>query len=353
MEKELILTIDSFNIYQDEKILIKGDMASGKTQFLLSIAQQLPKNQFDFLSQTLNDNFISGTVGENLAFNLENDAVPRHTILTSVNTTADLYGLSDLLDSQVNALSTYHKQVLALAQILIHPTPILLLDEPYALPADYTGTLIVTGDFDPELFDQVIDLSKAPSKSDHIDTLSDYTRAVNPNKAILSVTELAKDISFSVFEGEKVMITAPLDIRIADMIAGFYDTPGEVDYYYEDITHQTLDKRGRKIGYIMANPQDMIVVNKISKAAISDDILALCGLSAFKHDKLSTLSFRQQKLFSTACILMQDTPIVIFDQPEIACFSEILHYLDQKGVTVILTSASKLFLPLMDREVHV
>lgn len=50
---------------------------------------------------------------------------------------------------------------------------------------------------------------------------------------------------------------------------------------------------------------------------------------------------------------MQDTPIVIFDQPEIACFSEILHYLDQKGVTVILTSASKLFLPLMDREVHV
>ena len=136
------------------------------------------------------------------------------------------------------------------------------------------------------------------------------------------------------------------------MIAGFYDTPGEVDYYYEDITHQSLDKRGRKIGYIMANPQDMIFVDKISQVDISDDILALCGLSAFKNDKLSTLSFRQQKLFTTACILMQDTPIVIFDQPEITYFSAILNYLDQKGVTVILTSASKLFLPLVDREVH-
>lgn len=349
MEKELILTIDNFNIYQDEKILIKGGIASGKTQFLRRIAQQLPKYQFDFLSQTLNDNFIYGTVAENLSFNLENNAIPRDSMLKSVDTTANLYELNDVLDWHINDLSTYQKQVLALAQLLIHPTPILLLDEPYKLPSDYNGTLIVTGDFDSDIFDQVIDLSK----SDHIDEQFDYTRAVNPDKAILSVTELAKDVSFSVFEGEKVMITAPLDIRIADMIAGFYDTPGEVDYYYEDITHQTLDKRGRKIGYIMANPQDMIVVNKISKAAISDDILALCGLSAFKHDKLSTLSFRQQKLFTTACILMQDTPIVIFDQPEIACFSEILHYLDQKGATVILTSASKLFLPLMDREVQV
>lgn len=352
MEKELILTIDSFNIYQNEKILIKGDMASGKTQLLQRIAQQLPKYQFDFLSQTLNDNFIYGTVGENLAFNLENNAVPRNNMLASIQTTADLYELSDLLDAHITDLSTHQKQVLALAQILIRPTPILLLDEPYMIPTEYTGTLIITGNFEPELFDQVIDLSKNLSESDYRDTKYDYSRWINQDKAILSVTELAKTISFSVFEGEKVMVNAPLDIRIADMIAGFYETIGEVDYYYEDITHQSLDKRGRKIGYIMANPQDMIFVDKISQVDISDDILALCGLSEFQHDKLSTLSFRQQKLFTTACILMQDTPIVIFDQPEITYFSAILNYLDQKGVTVILTSASKLFLPLVDREVH-
>lgn len=353
MKKRLILKIDNFSIYQDDKILINGGMASGKTKLLSRIAEQLPKYEFDFLSQTLNDNFIYGTVAENLAFNLENDAVPRPTMLANVNTTADLYGLSDVLELHINDLSTYQKQVLALAQILIHPTPILLLDEPIYLPDDCSGTLIVTGDFNPELFDQVINLSPQTSVIETLEDHVGYKRQVNPDKAILSVTELDKDLSFSIYEGEKVMITAPTHIRIADMIAGFSETTGEIDYYYEDITHQTLDKKSRKIGYIMANPQDMIIVDKVSQAEISEDILTLCGLSDVKHEKLSTLSFRQKKLFATACILMQDTPIIIFDRPEQTYFSQILHYLDQKGVTVILTSANQTFLPLMDREVKI
>lgn len=351
MKKRLILKIDNFSIYQDEKILIRGGIASGKTKFLLRIAQQLPKYQFDLLSQTLNDNFIYGTVAENLAFNLENDAVPRDTMLTRVKTTADLYELTDVIDCHVKDLSTYHKQVLALAQILIHPTPILLLDEPIYFPDNYNGTVIMTGNFDPDLFDQVIDLSQQTANSTQFDKQTKYRRQFNPDKAILSANELSKDFSFSIYEGEKVMISAPNQIRIADMIAGFYKTTGELYYYYEDITHQTLDKRSRKIGYVMANPQDMIFVKKVSEAEISDDILALCGLSKFKHEAVSRLSFRQQKLFTTACILMQDTSIIIFDQPEPSYFAEVLSYLDHKQVTVILTSANEIFLPLMDREV--
>ena len=335
-------------IQRGDKILITGALGSGKTSLLKEIAATFPKDQFDSLFQTLDDNFIPGTVAENLAFTLENNAIPFREMKLSVLACAKDYHLTDELETDISELSTYKKQVLAMAQILIHPTDILVLDEPLFLPEEFDGTLIVAGNFEHDLFDCVIDLSvEIPTQVTPELTLK---RQINPNKAILSVTELVDQMSFAVYEGEKIAITAPAELPIADMLAGFRSTSNEIDFYYEDVTYQSLDKRGRKIGYIMANPDDMIFVKRVSDAEIPDELLALCQLTPFKNAQLSDLSHRQKRLFTTACILKQATPIVIIDQPEFEGFLEILSYLDRQGVTLILITNQDIFLPFMDRQ---
>src|SRR5574341_437203 len=186
MEKILALEAYHLDLNCGEKLLIKGPMASGKTKLLTDIATQLPAYQFDFLSQTLDDNFIPGTVAENLAFNLENDAISSEEIAT-----------------KIYELPTAQKQVISLIQILIHPMTTLLLDEPLFLPTDYTGTLIVTGDFDETLFDHVICLPDSLSDSPTADAQVALKRDINHDKAILSVTEVVSGVSFTVYQGEK------------------------------------------------------------------------------------------------------------------------------------------------------
>ncbi|GAB2022486.1 hypothetical protein RyT2_15600 [Pseudolactococcus yaeyamensis] len=351
MKKKTILSAseaDRVIIQTGDKILIKGALGSGKTSLLKEIVDIFPKYHFDILFQTLDDNFLPGTVAQNLAFTLENNAIPLAQIRASVQASAETYHLTDDLNTDISELTTYKKQVLAMAQLLIHPTDALILDEPLFLPEDFDGTLIMTGNFNTDFFDYVIDLSEGvpPQPTPELA----LKRQINPNKAILSVTELVNKISFTIYEGEKVAITAPDEVPVADMLAGFRPTSGEIDFYYEDITHQSLNKRGKKIGYIMANPDDMIFVKRISDAGISDELLALCQLTTLKNVRLSDLSYRQKRLFTTACILMQATPIVIIDQPEFEGFPEILSYLDHKGVTLILITDQDVFLPFMDRQ---
>src|SRR5574341_97295 len=349
---EKILALDAYHLDLDcgEKLLIKGPMASGKTKLLNEITMQLPTHQFDFLSQTLDDNFIFGTVAENLAFNLENDAISPEKIASKIHKICEKYDVFEHLTTDIYDLTTAQKQVISLIQILIHPMTTLLLDEPLFLPTDYTGTLIVAGDFDESFFDHVICLPDPLTDSPSTDAQVTLKRDINHDKAILSVTEVVAGVSFTVYQREKVSISTAATAPIADMIAGFAKASGEINFYYENITHQTLDKRGRKIGYVMANPNDMIFVKYVKDGLISQDILAICGLKGLEDRAINTLSFRQKKLFTTACILMQQTPIVLVDQPEFAYFQYILAYLDDKGVTIILTSASDLFTPLMDRK---
>lgn len=345
MNTVLTLEKEDLTIYSGNKILIKGKTASGKTTLLNTIAKQLPRDQFDFLSQTLDKNFISGTVAENLAFALENHALAKADMTKQVAFIAESYGLADALETNIWYLTTYQKRCLALAQILIYPKPIILLDEPICLPDHYEGTLIVTGDFDADLFDQVVQLS-----DDSSEPLTPMTHTPNHDKAILSVTELIPGISFTVYEGEKLMISAPPQLPLADLLGGFLPTLGEIDFYYENITHQKLEIRGQKMGYITANPDDMIFVKRVSDASLPTAMLNLCHLDQLKERTTQQLSHRQKRQFTTACILNQDTPMLLIDQPEYEGFSELASYLDQKGITLILITDDTRFLPFMDRQ---
>lgn len=76
--------------------------------------------------------FIGLTVGEDIAFSLENDCVPQDKMKQVVDRWAKELDLGDLLKQAPQSLSGGQKQRVALAGVLVDESPILLFDEPLA-----------------------------------------------------------------------------------------------------------------------------------------------------------------------------------------------------------------------------
>jgi energy-coupling factor transporter ATP-binding protein EcfA2 len=85
---------------------------------------------------------VAATVAEELAFGLENRGTPRPEMLQEVGRTAELLGLTALLDHDPATLSGGELRRLALGCALITRPDVLILDEPVAsLDADGAGQL--------------------------------------------------------------------------------------------------------------------------------------------------------------------------------------------------------------------
>lgn len=82
--------------------------------------------------QDTDSQFIGLTVGEDIAFALENDCRPQNQIRQTVHRWADELEISHLLKQSPQSLSGGQKQIVALAGVLIDESPILLFDEPLA-----------------------------------------------------------------------------------------------------------------------------------------------------------------------------------------------------------------------------
>lgn len=92
-------------------------------------------------------NQISGagySVRTEIAFGLENLAVPRAEMITRISRAAELLGITDLLDRSPYALSGGQQQLVALASMIVLQTPVLVLDEPTS-QLDPAGTSLVFG----------------------------------------------------------------------------------------------------------------------------------------------------------------------------------------------------------------
>lgn len=152
-------------IYEGEKVLIVGPSGSGKSTIGHCLNGLIPfsyhgnvegslkicgkesreMNIFELskrvgtVLQDADGQFIGLTVGEDIAFALENDLVKQDEMKETVQKVADMVDMGTLLKSSPFELSGGQKQRVAFAGVLVDDVDILLFDEPLANLDPATG----------------------------------------------------------------------------------------------------------------------------------------------------------------------------------------------------------------------
>ncbi|HEY4429834.1 ABC transporter ATP-binding protein [Paenibacillus sp. FSL K6-2859] len=174
-QQEPTLTDINLTIAEGEKVLIVGPSGSGKStlahcinglnpfaykgemsgslrimgleQKELSIAAL--SDQVGTVLQDPDGQFVGLTVGEDIAFSLENHAVQQAEMIEKVVAAATAVDIHEYLGASPQELSGGQKQKTTLAGVLVGDVDILLFDEPLANLDPYTGTKAI------ELIDRV------------------------------------------------------------------------------------------------------------------------------------------------------------------------------------------------------
>lgn len=142
------------NIYQGEvkgKCLVNGKDITSTSLFDFSFTTST-------ILQDADSQFIGLTVGEDIAFALENDCQPKDKMHQTVNQWADELKIKELLTQSPQSLSGGQKQIVALAGVLVDESPILLFDEPLSNldPASGLKTMAIIDKIQKELNATVI-----------------------------------------------------------------------------------------------------------------------------------------------------------------------------------------------------
>ncbi|MEG1870569.1 MAG: ABC transporter ATP-binding protein [Peptostreptococcaceae bacterium] len=160
-------TLNNINltIYEGEKVLIVGPSGSGKSTLSNCINGLVPfsydgkisgslkingeetkkmsiaklSNMVGTVLQDPDSQFIGLTVGEDIAFKLENDCVPQDKMKETVDIVSKIVGIDSHLESAPHRLSGGQKQRVTLAGVMVDDVKILLFDEPLASLDPATG----------------------------------------------------------------------------------------------------------------------------------------------------------------------------------------------------------------------
>ena len=174
-QKKPTLTGINLDIYPGERVLIAGPSGSGKstlagcinglnpfsnpgecTGSLIVDGVDAPHSSIFELSahvgtvlQDPDGQFIGLTVGEDIAFALENNCMPQEQMHSITRHAAELVGIQDHLDYAPHELSGGQKQRVSLAGVMVDQVKILLFDEPLANLDPATGKQAI------ELIDEI------------------------------------------------------------------------------------------------------------------------------------------------------------------------------------------------------
>lgn len=174
-QQEPTLADINLTIAEGEKVLIVGPSGSGKSTLAHCINGLIPfaykgemsgslrimgleqkelsisalSDQVGTVLQDPDGQFVGLTVGEDIAFSLENHAVQQAEMIERVVAAATAVDIHEYLESSPQELSGGQKQKTTLAGVLVGDVDILLFDEPLANLDPYTGTKAI------ELIDRV------------------------------------------------------------------------------------------------------------------------------------------------------------------------------------------------------
>ena len=182
MEKKAVIEFDHFSfqyfsqaaptlhdinltIYEGEKVLIVGPSGSGKSTMGHCINGLIPNSykgemqgsicisgkkttdmsifelskKVGTVLQDSDGQFVGLSVGEDIAFALENDCIEQQQMRETVQKVADMVDMGNLLKSSPYELSGGQKQRVAFAGVMVDDVDVLLFDEPLANLDPATG----------------------------------------------------------------------------------------------------------------------------------------------------------------------------------------------------------------------
>lgn len=260
----------NLKINKGEKILLAGPSGSGKSTIGRCLNGLIPNiNQgevkgkclvngkditstslFDFsfttstILQDADSQFIGLTVGEDIAFALENDCQPKDKMHQTVNQWADELKIKELLTQSPQSISGGQKQIVALAGVLVDESPILLFDEPLANldPASGLKTMAIIDKIQKELNATVIIIEHRVEEVlsqpiDRIILVNEGTIVADqPTNQLLHSHTLEKigvreplylkaltaaDVNLSSIKGVDQISTLPVSEKISDKLAAW------------------------------------------------------------------------------------------------------------------------------------
>ena len=435
------------DIYPGEKILILGASGSGKSTLCNCINGLIPFSYegeitgtctvngtdtstasifklSDSVGTVLQDTdaqFVGLSVGEDIAFSMENDMIPRAEMLPVIEKNASMVGMQNFIDHVPFNLSGGQKQKVAIAGVFGNDVEILIFDEPLASLDPQMGMTAV------ELID---DISKETGKTiiiiehrledvlhrpvDRIILMTDgriaadmspddllrssllseygireplYLTAMkyagcsledSRNLSDLTALELTpeneeklkaffteeresvrentnepvvtfRDVSYSYNSGRKVLRDINFEIRRGERIAiigrngagkstaakllcGIIrpDT-GTITLEGTDTSTLSVKEIGEKVGYVMQDPNTMIVKDlikdEVGMALGFRDIpqeeaerrvntaLETCGLYRMRNWPVDAVSYGQKKRVTVASMMALEPDVFVLDEP--------------------------------------
>lgn len=481
----------NLTIYQGEKVLLLGPSGSGKSTLAncingltpfsydgiitgsCKIAGKETKTASIFaLSKTvgtvLQDSdaqFVGLSVGEDIAFTLENQSIPRVEMLPKVQRASVIVGMDKFLNHVPYELSGGQKQKVALGGVMHDDVDVLIFDEPLAaldpkmgmyavelidrihkeqkktviiiehrledvlyrhvdriilmkdgriifddtpdklLASDllaghgireplyikamkYAGCQFREGQILSDIFsmdltpfaDKLKEQYKLQSKTHPATLGEDILKACNISYSYDNKQNVLKNISFKIKKGEKVAFVGKNGAgksTMAKLLCGIIrPTEGNVSINGADYLSMSIKEIGEKIGYVMQNPNQMLVKDIIreevelaltlrgkSKAEIDESVkktLKMCGLYGMRNWPVSAVSYGQRKRITIASVLVLQPEILILDEPtagqDYFHYTEIMNFIDelnkQYGITIIfITHDMHLAIQYTDRAI--
>ncbi len=254
-EKQILADIN-VTIEEGEFIMLTGPSGCGKTTLCRCLNGLIPhfyggelkgevnvcdlsvkSNPMSELSQHVgyvfqnpDNQLFALTVEKDVAFGLENLALPRNEIKNSIDWAMKIVGISDLRNSSPNELSGGQKQLVAIACVLAMRPRILIMDEP-------------TSNLDPMAAKSMFDIIKSLNEEfgitvilvEHrLDLLSTYVnRVIVMDKGRIRIDGSPKSV-LSSLESQIIGIGIPKVIRLQQEIKNEGFDMGDVPLTVED-----------------------------------------------------------------------------------------------------------------------
>lgn len=470
-QNEYTLKDINLTIYEGEKVLLLGPSGCGKSTLSNCINGLVPfsysgeikgsckvagmetssaslfrlSGSVGTVLQDSDAQFVGLSVGEDIAYSLENDNTPRPQMLPLVQGMANIVGMGEFLDHVPYNLSGGQKQRVALAGIMHGDVKILLFDEPLAALDPTMGmfavdlidrihreqnktVLIIEHRLEDVLYrhvDRIILMEEGRIVSDttpaellcsdllhaggireplyitamkhagcklrpedHPEDVSamnldPYKDAIiadfetlqpeEPREVRKTLVQLdhvsfaykkkkvLDDVSLSIHQGERVAVVGKNGAgksTLAKLMCGIIrPQEGEVTVLGENYINMTIREIGEKIGYVMQNPNQMIVkdiikdevalgltLRNFTQEQIDErvsEVLKMCNLYSMRNWPVSAVSYGQRKRITIASILAMKPEIIILDEPtagqDYRVYTEIMTFLEDLNKTYGIT----------------